>query len=414
MYSPFEVFIGLRYLRARRRERFIAFISLLSISGIAVGVMALITILSVMNGFEKELTDRTLAMVSHATVERNGGPMTDWRQAATALEQQAGIVAVAPYLKADAMLVHGNRARAIALRGILPEPESRVSLLADRMQVGKLADLTRGRFGMFIGSELARGLGVSPGDVITLVVPRVNENMTMVAPRLRRFTIAGIFTAGMHEFDGALALARMEDVLLLLGQDSPTGLRLKTADVMQAPLLSRAALRALPDEYRVTDWTQRNAALWRALKTEKKVMFIILALVIAVAAFNIIASLVMVVTDKQADIAVLRTLGARSGSIMKIFMTQGAAVGIIGVILGTAGGTWLSLNIELIVSSLEWLLQAPLLSPDVYYVSTLPSDLQWPDVAATVVMALLFSLLGAVYPALRGARARPAEALRYE
>lgn len=414
MYSPFEVFIGLRYLRARRRERFVGFISLLSMLGIAVGVLALITILSVMNGFEKELSDRTLAMVSHATVERNGAPMTDWREIALTLEQQEAIVATAPYLRTDAMLVHNGRARAITLRGILPEPESRVSLLAARMQTGKITQLARAQFGIIIGSELARGLDVLPGDGVTLVAPRVDEGPLMARPQLRRFTVVGIFTAGLREFDSALALAHLADAQLLLGLDAPTGLRLKTTDVMAAPQLSKAALQTLPGEYRVTDWTQRNAALWRALKMEKRVMFVILALVIAVAVFNIVASLVMVVTDKQADIAVLRTLGASAGSIMRIFITQGAAVGVIGVVLGMAGGIWLSLNIELIVSGLERLLEAPLLSPDVYYISALPSDLQWPDVLVTAVMALLFSLLGAVYPALRGARVRPAQALRYE
>ena len=418
MYNPFEAFIGLRYVKARRRNHFISFISLISMLGIAIGILALITVLSVMNGFEKELTSRILGMASHATVVENDNSVSDWQTIAATLGRQDGIVGAAPYFRTEGMLVREKRVHGVVMRGILPEYEKKVSLIGEKMQSGQLTELKSGGFGMIIGSESARNLGVSVGDMITLIAPQAggtsNGTIAGILPRLKRFTIVGIFEAGMREFDSGLALVHLNDALKLFKKDKPSGLRLKTSDVMQAPRLSREAMQAIPGRYGVIDWTQRHVNLFKALKTEKMVMFIILTLIIAVAAFNIISTLVMVVTDKQADIAVLRTLGASPNSIMKIFIIQGMVIGITGTTLGVIGGVWLAGNIDAIVSSAESLFQVKLMSPDVYYISELPSDLHWRDVTLTAVVAFLFTVLATIYPAWRAAQVQPAEALRHE
>ena len=418
MYNPFEAFIGLRYVKARRRNHFISFISLISMLGIAIGILALITVLSVMNGFEKELTSRILGMASHATVVENDNSVSDWQTIAATLGRQDGIVGAAPYFRTEGMLVREKRVHGVVMRGILPEYEKKVSLIGEKMQSGQFTELKSGGFGMIIGSESARNLGVSVGDMITLIAPQAGGTsggtIAGILPRLKRFTIVGIFEAGMREFDSGLALVHLNDALKLFKKDKPSGLRLKTSDVMQAPRLSREAMQAIPGRYGVIDWTQRHVNLFKALKTEKMVMFIILTLIIAVAAFNIISTLVMVVTDKQADIAVLRTLGASPNSIMKIFIIQGMVIGITGTTLGVIGGVWLAGNIDAIVSSAESLFQVKLMSPDVYYISELPSDLHWRDVTLTAVVAFLFTVLATIYPAWRAAQVQPAEALRHE
>lgn len=412
MRVPFEALAALRYLGARRRSHFISFISLASMLGVAVGVLALITVLSVMNGFEKELLSRILAMTAHATVTKDQGLGGDWRAPAAVLERQEGVAAAAPYLRAEGMLVREGRVHGVALRGILPGEERKVSLAAQKMRVGRLDALRPGEFGMIIGAEVARSLGALPGAVVTLVAPRAGAGGLL--PRLRRFTVVGVFAAGMHEFDSGLALLHLEDAMALFQQPGPQGLRLKTNDVAQAPRISRQAAQALPESYRVVDWTQRNASLFRALQTEKTVMFVILALIIAVAAFNIVAALVMVVTDKQADIAVLRTLGAAPGEIMRIFILQGAIIGAVGALAGVVGGVWLAVNIEDAAMLVERLLGMELLSADVYYISGVPSDLRWPDVGAAAALAVALSAAGAVYPAWRAAQTQPAAALRCE
>ena len=414
MYNPFEAFIGLRYVRARRRNHFISFISLISMLGIAIGVLALITVLSVMNGFQKELTGRILAMASHATVVQDNAAMDDWQATAMTLKRQPGIIGVAPYFRAEGMLVHEHRVHGVVLRGILPREEKTVSLVAEKMQSGDFSGLVPGQFGMIIGSESAQRLGVMPGDTITLVAPQAAEGAAGILPRLKRFTVVGTFTAGMHEFDSGLALIHLEDALQLFDRAGPAGLRLKTGDVMQAPRISREAMQAVPGQYDVIDWTRRHATFFRALKTEKRVMTVILALIIAVAAFNVIATLMMVVTDKQADIAVLRTLGAGSNSIMRIFIIQGTVIGLVGIVLGVLGGIWLADNINTIIKMVEQFLDVRFMSPDVYYISELPSDLHWRDVIVTASLAFLLAVAGTIYPAWRAAQTQPAEALRYE
>ncbi|MDE0155710.1 MAG: lipoprotein-releasing ABC transporter permease subunit [Gammaproteobacteria bacterium] len=414
MFNPFEAFIGLRYVRARRRNHFISFISLVSMLGIAVGVLALITVLSVMNGFQQELTGRILAMATHADVIHEDGAIDDWRAAAGVLNRQDGIVGAAPYFRAEGMLVHEHRVHGVVLRGIDPDAETTVSLVAEKMESGEFSALKPGAYGMIIGSEAARKLGVMPGDTITLVAPQAGAGAAGFLPRLKRFTVAGIFSAGMHEFDSGLALVHLEDALALFGRAGPAGLRLKTADVMQAPRISREAVQALPGQYEVMDWTGRHAVFFRALKTEKRVMTLILLLIIAVAAFNVIATLMMVVTDKQADIAVLRTLGAGSRNIMKIFIIQGTVIGLAGILLGVLGGVWLAENINAITTAVEQFLNIRFLSPDVYYISELPSDLRWQDVAVTATLAFLLAVAGTIYPAWRAAQVQPATVLRYE
>ena len=414
MYKPFEVFIGLRYVRAKRRNHFISFISLTSILGVALGVMALITVLSVMNGFEKELTGRILGMASHATVIQRGGTLASWQRLAEEIEHHPSIVGVAPYFRAEGMLVSGKNVHGTVIRGILPEDEPKVSVIAEKMVSGSFNQLEAGSYDIILGIELANRLGVVVGDKITLIAPQANITPAGILPRLKRFTVSGIFQIGMHEFDSALALIHLGDANRLFRSNGASGLRIKTDNIYNAPRISREIISQIPGQYWVQDWTQQHANFFRALKTEKTVMFFILTLIIAVAAFNIISTLVMVVTDKQADIAVLRTIGASSGSIMRIFIIQGILIGFVGVILGVTSGVWLALNVETLVGRIENYFEIKFLSPDVYYISDLPSDMHWQDVTVISAVAFLFCILATIYPAWRAARTQPAEALRYE
>jgi len=414
MYRPFEAFIGLRYVRAKRRNHFISFISFISMIGIALGVMALITVLSVMNGFEKELTSRILGMVSHATVIEYDNTLNDWQPVAQIASEHPQITGVAPFVDAEGMLVYNKQVKGAAIQGILPEEEPKVSVIADKMTFGALSDLQANGFGIVLGSELARGLGVITGDKVTVVAPTANATPAGLLPRLKQFTVVGIFEIGMHEYDSALAYIHMEDAKTLFRRAGPDGLRLKTVDMMLAPFISRDVVRQLPGKYGVIDWTQRHANFFRALRTEKTVMFVILTLIVAVAAFNIISTLVMMVTDKQADIAVLRTIGASPLSIMAIFMIQGTLIGVIGIVLGMISGVWLALNVETLVPAIESLFQVKFLSPDVYYISELPSDLHWGDVFVIGLVAFLFCVVATLFPAWKAANTQPAEALRYE
>ena len=414
MYKPFAIFVGLRYVRAKRRNHFISFISLISMAGIALGVMALIAVLSVMNGFEKELTSRILGMVSHAVVIQYGSSLDDWRPVAEQVAKHPQIRGVAPFIEAEGMLVYNKQVKGTAIQGILPEEEPRVSVIAEKMIAGKLADLQGGQFGIVLGTEMAGSLGVVTGDKVTIVAPTANATPAGLLPRLKQFTVVGIFEIGMHEYDSALALIHMDDAQKLFRKDGPDGLRLMTTDMMSAPQISRDVMQHIPGQYGIIDWTQQHANFFRALKTEKTVMFVILTLIVAVAAFNIISTLVMMVTDKQADIAVLRTIGASPRSIMAIFMIQGTVIGVIGILIGMASGIWLALNVETLVPAIEDLLQMKFLSPEVYYISELPSDLHWNDVIVIGSVAFIFSVLATIFPAWKAANTQPAEALRYE
>ncbi len=414
MFTPFEAFIGLRYVRAKRRNHFISFISLTSMVGVALGVTALITVLSVMNGFEKELKSRILGMASHATVVDYSGAMKEWRVLEKKVAEYPGIVGVAPYFSAEGMAVRDRVVQGTIIQGIVPAEEVGVSLVAERMKEGNFESLQSGAYGAIIGTEMSRSLGVLIGDKITLVAPQATSTPAGILPRLKRFTVVGIFEIGMHEYDSALVLLHMDDALKFFRKEAPSGLRLKTDDIMAAPRLSREAMQGIEGQFGVVDWTQRHANFFRALRTEKTVMFVILSLIVAVAAFNIISTLVMTVTDKEADIAVLRTMGASPRSILAIFMIQGTVIGTIGIGLGILGGILLANNVETIVPAIENFFRVKFLSPDIYYISELPSDLHWSDVWIIGSVAFLFCLTATLYPAWRAARTQPAEALRYE
>jgi len=413
MFNSFETMIGLRYVRARRRNHFISFISMSSMIGVALGVMALITVISVMNGFEKELKDRILGMASHAVIEELNG-LKDWQLVINNIKEHPEIVGAAPYFHAEGMLTKDKIVNGVIIRGILPHEETNVAIVAEKMIEGDLNDLKSTEFNIILGAELVRKLNLEIGDKVTLVAPQVNFTPAGILPRLKRFTLIGIFEVGMHEFDAGLALIHMDDALRLFRKSNPTGIRLKTNNILKAPTISREIASQLSSKYWVIDWTQRHSNFFRALKTEKTVMFVILTLIVAVAAFNIISTLVMAVSDKQSDIAVLRTLGASPKSILKIFIIQGTIIGAIGILLGVIGGVWLASNIETLVPALENMLGYKFLSPDVYYISDLPSDMHWSDVILISVVSFVLCLFATIYPAFRAANTLPAEALRYE
>jgi lipoprotein-releasing system permease protein len=415
MFRPLELFVGLRYTHSRRRTHFISFISMTSMLGIALGVTALITVLSVMNGFEKELRDRILGMASHATVTTYAGSLEDWQSLVQILEDQPSILAMAPYVQGESMLSKGTRVSGALIRGVLPEMEGGVSDVVSHINGGDLEKLVEGEYGIILGSELAVALGAGIGDLVTVVSPQVTIGPTGILPRLRRFTVVGIFEVGMYEYDRGVALVHIKDAARLFKlDDNVTGLRLKLEDIYDAPGLARRLSAQLQGDYRIEDWTRQHANFFRAVKTEKRVMFIILTLIVAVAAFNIVSTLIMVVTDKRSDIAILRTLGTSPGSIMTIFIIQGVVIGILGTALGVAGGVGLALNVETIVPAIENLFNVEFLAADVYYISTVPSELHWKDVWVMASMAMGLCLLATLYPAWRAARTHPAEALRYE
>jgi lipoprotein-releasing system permease protein len=415
MFRPFELFVGLRYTHAKRRTHFISFISMTSMLGIALGVTALITVLSVMNGFEQELRDRILGMASHATITTYEGRLADWQGLAQTLDGQAHVIAMAPYVRGESMLSNGKQVSGALLRGVLPEKEGDVSDVVSHIKGGDLGLLKEGEYGIILGSELAIVLAAGVGDSITVVSPQVTIGPTGILPRLRRFTVVGIFEVGMFEYDRGVALVHIKDAARLFRlENSVTGLRLKLDDIFDAPVVARAISNQLQGDYRVQDWTRQHANFFRAVKTEKRVMFIILTLIVAVAAFNIVSTLIMVVTDKRADIAILRTLGATPLSIMTIFIIQGIVIGVMGTLLGVAGGVGLALNVETIVPAIERFFNVQFLAADVYYISDLPSDLHWNDVWVMASVSLGLSLLATLYPAWRAARTHPAEALRYE
>lgn len=416
MLRPLELYIGLRYTRAKRRNHFISFISAISMGGIALAVMLLITVLSVMNGFETELRDRILAMASHVTVSGAHGALRDWREVRIQVEQRVeGVEAAAPYVNGQGMLRSGRDLSGTLLRGILPDLETGVSDVEAHMLAGSLHDLEPGAYRIVLGAELARVLGVDVGDKVDLMIPQANTTPAGILPRFRRFEVAGVFEVGMYEYDRGLVFIHLRDAetLYRLGDDV-TGVRVRLADLFDAPFVSRQLELILPAELRVSDWTREHANFFRAITTEKTVMFIILSLIIAVAAFNIVSMLVMVVTDKQGDIAILRTLGMSPRSVTAIFMVQGSLIGVIGTLAGVVLGVLLSLNIENIVPLLERLLSTDLLSADVYYISQLKAELHGTDVTRIAVLALGLSFLSTLYPAWRAARVQPAEALRYE
>ena len=414
MFRPLEVFIGLRYTRAKRRNHFISFISLVSILGIAVGVTALITVISVMNGFDKELKDRILGMVSHATISGVGETVRDWPVALDRAKENPHVLGAAPYVEREAML-QGSRNAGAMIRGVVPDIEPQVSEIDRRMIEGKLSALAPGSFGIVLGKELAQMLGgLGVGDHVTVFAPEFSATPIGALPRLKRFTIVGIFEAGMQEYDSGLAVVNMQDAQTLYRLDGPTGIRLRLDDMFQAFAVGRALSDELGQMYRITDWMQGHNNFFKAVAMEKKVMFLILSLIVAVAAFNLVSTLVMLVTDKQSDIAILRTLGQSPRSVMGTFMVQGVLVGTLGIAMGVFFGVLLALNVESIVKWIEHTFHVTFLSPDVYYISELPSDLHWNDVIWITLTAFVFCTLATLYPARRAAKTEPAAALRYE
>jgi len=415
---PYELWIGLRYTRAGKRSAhrngFISFISLISVAGLALGVAALIVVLSVMNGFQKELRTRILGVASHVQISGVGGELHDWPRVA-AMAMRPGVLAAAPYVQAQAMLAQGEAVRGALIRGILPAEEEKVADFARYMKAGTLELLEPGEFGIILGLELAHALGATLGDKVTLIAPQGMVTPAAVLPRLKQFRVVGIFEVGMYEYDSGLALVHLADAqrLYRLGE-AVSGVRLKLADLFAAPRIGRELLNVLEVGLQVSDWTRLHANFFRAVQIEKNMMFLILMLIVAVAAFNIVSTLVMAVTDKQADIAILRTLGAAPSSILAIFLVQGMMIGLIGLAVGVAGGVALALNVETVVPAIERLLGIQFLAKDVYYITELPSDLHWRDVFVISGASFLLTLLAAIYPSWRAAKVSPAEALRYE
>ncbi len=411
----YELLVGLRYTRAKRRNHFISFISLTSMLGIALGVAALIVVLSVMNGFQKEVRTRILGVVSHVQITGADNRLADWQAVARQSAERPQVAAAAPFVNAQGMLVFGASVRGALVRGIVPQLEEKVAEIGLHMIAGKLESLVPGEFGIVLGSELARALGAGTGDKVTLIAPQGLVTPAGVLPRLKRFTVVGIFEVGMFEYDSGLALIHLEDAQKLYGMgESASGVRLKLHDLFQSREVTRDLITRLRGDLYVSDWTRSHANYFRAVQIEKTMMFIILLLIVAVAAFNIVSTLVMAVTDKQPDIAILRTLGASPGGIMKIFVVQGALIGAIGTLIGVAGGVALALNIDVVVPFLERLLNVQFLSREVYYITDLPSDLQSSDVVAIALVSLALSFFATLYPSWRAARVNPAEALRYE
>ena len=416
----YETLIGLRYTRAQPREgggnRFVSFISMISLLGLALGIAALIVVLSVMNGFQTELRTRILGVVSHVQITGEGGQLANWPAVLERVKQHPRAVGAAPFVQEQGMLSAGDVARGVVVRGILPEREGQVAEFDAHMRGGKLADLRPGEFGIVLGAELARSLRVAINDKVTLMVAQGLVTPAAVLPRVKQFRVVGIFDAGMYEFDSGLSLMHLEDAqrLFRLGDDV-SGVRLRLDDLFAAPQVAREIAQGYLDANAwVSDWTRSHANFFRAVEIEKRMMFLILLLIVAVAAFNIVSTLVMAVQDKRADIAILRTLGASPGSIMQVFMVQGMVIGLMGLALGIVGGVALALNVDVVVPALERLLGIRFLSADVYLISELPSELHAGDVAIIALSSFVLTLVATIYPSWRASRIQPAEALRYE
>ncbi|WP_299179044.1 lipoprotein-releasing ABC transporter permease subunit [uncultured Neptuniibacter sp.] len=414
MFKPLSIFIGLRYTAAKRNNHFISFISLASMLGLMLGVAALIVVLSVMNGFDRELKQRILGMVPHASVSGYNQPLENWPEMVRQLESHPEVLSAAPFIQAQAMLTNRGVVRGALINGIDVDAESKVSILGNHMTSGTLSDLNSQRFGIVLGDLLARYLGARVGDKVTLVLPEASVSVAGVVPRLKRFTVVGIFEVGA-ELDANLAYINLKDAATIkrLGE-GVDGIRLKFDDLFSAPKKVRELAASLEGYYSASDWTRTHGNLFQAIQLEKRMIGLLLFLIVLVAAFNIVSTLVMVVTDKKADVAILRTLGASPGRIMRIFMVQGTVIGLMGTLMGTLLGVLLALNVAEIIAWVESTFQIQFLDPNVYFISKFPSDLQWHDVGIITLTALGISFLATIYPAWRAAKTDPAEALRYE
>ncbi|HVS25900.1 MAG TPA: lipoprotein-releasing ABC transporter permease subunit [Burkholderiales bacterium] len=413
--QPYELLIGLRYSRAKRRNHFVSFISLISIIGMALGITVLISVMSVMNGFQKEIRERILGVVSHVQVSGVNGKLNDWHKVAAEAGKNPQVIASAPYVAEQGLLSFEQAVKGTIVRGILPEYENQVVDLGRRMKTGRLDALRPGGFGIVLGVDLARTLGATVGDKVLLIAPQGQVTPAGILPRLKQFTVVGIFEVGHYEYDAGLALIHLEDAQKLYRFDgNVSGVRLRLKDLYEAPRVANELAHTLTVDAYINDWTRINANFYRAVQIEKRMMFFVVILIVAVAAFNIVSTLVMAVTDKQSEIAILRTLGASPRSIMKIFIVQGTLIGILGTLLGLIGGVALALNIDVVVPFIENLIGVKFLAKDVYYISELPSDVEFWDVAVIAVVSFALCLLATLYPSWRAARSNPAEALRYE
>ncbi|OIP09892.1 MAG: cell division protein FtsX [Betaproteobacteria bacterium CG2_30_68_42] len=411
----YELTIGLRYTRAKRRNHFISFISAISMAGIALGIAALIVVLSVMNGFQTELRQRILGVASHAEVSAPGGDLDRWEDVAASLARHPRVLATAPYVSAQGMLAFDQGVRGTLVRGVLPEREEQVADFSRYMRGARLDALRPGEFGIVLGSELARALGVLSGEKVTLIAPQGLVTPAAVVPRLKQFRVLAVFESGMYEYDAGLALIHLRDAQTLYRMgDAVSGVRVKLDDLFAAPRIAPELARLIAPGLHVADWSRSHANFFRAVAIEKNMMFIILSLIVAVAAFNIVSTLIMAVTDKEADIAILRTLGASPASVMTVFVIQGALIGMIGLIAGVGLGLVLANNLEVVVPLIERATGTTLWTKEVYFISRLPSEVQWPDVAVITGLSFALTLAATLYPSWRAARVNPADALRYE
>lgn len=415
---PYEWFVGLRYIRSGRksgRNRFISFISLISMAGIALGVAALIVVMSVMNGFQKEVRDKMLSVLPHIEIYDTYGSLPDWQATAREVMKNTEVTGAAPYVMAQAMLTRFDRVQGVVVRGIIPAEEANVSDVAKQLKAGDFNSLEPGSFNIVVGIGLARQLRLFTGDRVTLIAPQGQMTPAGMIPRLKQFTVSGVFDVGHHLLDTGQAFINIEDGMRMFQQDAPNGLRLRIKDMYQAPEVAWELSKELNNnDLLVRDWSKMNRNWFAAVQMEKRMMFIILLLIVAVAAFNLVSTLVMTVTEKQADIAIMRTLGASPRSIMKIFMIQGAIAGILGTLIGITGGVLISVNIDIIVPFIERLFDFHFLPKDIYMISSLPSDLRLSDVLATGGCAIVLAFLATLYPSWSASRVNPAEALRYE
>ncbi len=412
---PYELFIGLRYVRAKRRNQSISLISAIAVLGMALGVAALIVVLSVMNGFQKEIRARILGIAPHLQITAENGSLSDWPGILRLTAAHPQVTAAAPFITGQGMLSYEQNVQGIMVRGIIPGSESHVIDLSDKIKSGSLESLREGEFGIALGTDLARGLGVRLDDKILLMTPQGQITPAGMLPRLKQFKVVGIFEIGMSPYDNSLALIHLADAQKLYRMDDAvTGISARLKNLDMAPQVARDMERELPRDIYANDWTRQHANYFRAVQIEKKMMFIVVFLIVVVAAVNIISTLVMAVTDKQADIAILRTLGASPGSIMKIFIVQGTLIGLVGLALGVGGGIMLALNIDVVVPFIERMLGAHILSKEIYFIDELPSDVQRDDVLIVTGISFIISLLATLYPSWRASRTQPAEALRYE
>ena len=415
MFRPLSIFIGSRYTRAKRRNHFISFISLTSMIGLSLGVLAMIIVLSVMNGFQREMSNRILGMVPHAVIAGDGRPVEDWQSLALQLQAHPGVLGTAPITQLEGMLSYRGSMQPIEIKGIDPQAESEVSILGTKMVAGGLDDLEPGESGVILGLITARRFGLKLGDKITLIVPELSDAPGGITPRMQRLNVVGVFKVGA-ELDGSLAMIHRADAAQILRwqPNQVEGVRVRLADLYRAPQIASELVAGLGEKYRGEDWSLTQGSLFSAMKMEKTMIGLLLLLIVAVAAFNIIATLIMVVADKRADIAILRTLGATPRQIMAIFMVQGSIIGLTGTLIGTVLGVIGAMNVSALVSWLEKVSGQHIFSSDVYFISTLPSELRLQDVLLVTLAALLLSFLATVYPAWRAAQTQPAEALRYE